>query len=121
MRTWDIVDKLDPTLQITVRKRNPSPAIGAVTSAVKTVLVLTVALAVAGGSKFIQQQKVAACSGPIYSKKASQSVSSANVRGAARETDTQHGQSSAKLARSVPVFFQPASDEDEYDDDYSFA
>jgi len=121
MRIWDIVDKLDPNVQITVEKKNQSPVAGSVTSAVRTVLVLTVALAASSGPKFIQHQGFASCSSSVHFKKASQSVSSGAVRGAVRDADTQHGQSSSKLARSVPSFFHPASDEDEYNDDYSFA
>jgi len=124
MRTWDIVDKLEPGLQITTVKRNPSPLVGSLcTAAVNAAIVLTVALA-ASGSKFVRNTEFACVGTSVQAKKANQSVpSKAALRGVERDTDTQVGQSSSKLARSFPAFFQPAPDEDQNDDDddYSFA
>jgi hypothetical protein len=121
MTTWDIVDKLDPSLQITVQKKNGFRLVGSVSSAVRTVLVLSVAVAASRGPQCIKQSGSAACGTAMHFKKANQSVSSSAPRGVARGTDTQHGQSSSKLARSLSTFFQPALSEDEYEDDYSFA
>jgi hypothetical protein len=121
MRTWDIIDNLEPNVQITVQKKNPATLVGSISSAVRTALIVTVAFASCSGAKFVRRSEIAAFGIPVQVKKASQSVSSAVVRGVVRDTDTQFGQSSSKLARAFPAFFQPASDEDEYDDDYSFA
>lgn len=121
MRTWDIVDKLDPNVQITVETKNKARVSGSVSSAVKTVLLLTAALVASSGPNRIQQQGMPACNSYVHLKKGSQSVSAEARRRVARGTDTQQGQSSSKLARSLSTFFQPAQDEEDYDDDYSFA
>lgn len=116
--TWDIIDKLEPSVQITEQKKNKPATSGSACSVVRIALVLTVAVASSGSGKFLKQS--VAFNNPIHlQKKASKSVSSS--RGVAHATDTQRGQSSAKLARSFPAFFQPAAEEDDYEDDYSFA
>jgi hypothetical protein len=118
-RTWDIVDNYEPTVQFTVIKKHPPKLTGCVSSAMQSALLLTVVFGSSNDLMVIKSHKVTAGIS-VHQKKGSQSISSV-VRGVVSDTDTQVGQSSVKLARSFSAFFQPASDEDEYDDDYSFA
>lgn len=123
--TWDIIDKVELNAQITTEQKK-APRIGSsgtLSSIVRIGVVFSLAFVASNSSKFLQQQSAVARSAPIHWKKTNQSVrSSSVVRGLLRDTDTQQGQSSSKLAHSFSVFFQPVTEEPKHDDDdYSFA
>jgi hypothetical protein len=121
--TWDIIDRVEPNVQITVSQKK-APRIGSVSSIVRIGVAFSVAFVASNSPKFMQHSEVTASAGAaMHWKKASHSIWSGSVvRGVVRDTDTQYGQSSSKLARVFPVFFQPAPQEPALDDDeYSFA
>ncbi len=121
MRTWDIIDKIEPNTQITVPNKTRQKFVGGVSSLAKVALILTVGFG-ASRAVVLGRSTVATSDVVVSSKKGGQSISSGAPRGLARDTDTQYGQSSPKLARTFSAFFQPASDEAQHDDDdYSFA
>jgi len=124
--TWDIIDKVEPNARITTEQQKDAPRIGSngsLSSILRIGVVFSVAFVASNSPKFLQEHSAASGSAPIHWKKASRSVPSASaVRGVVGNTDTQHGQSSSKLARGFSVYFQPAPREPEHeDDDYSFA
>lgn len=120
-KTWDIIDRLEPNVQITVIKKSQPKLTSGFSSVVKTAFFMTIAIAAAGNARFVKKFDV--ISGNVHVKKANQSVTpSRRVRGNDSVTDTQFGQSSSKLAQAFNGLFQPAKDEaDTEDDNYSFA
>jgi hypothetical protein len=120
MRTWDIIDSIEPNTRITAETRKRQSIVGTTSSFVQIALLLTIGFA-SSSSTMVRHATVISSDIAVSSKKASQSVPSAAPRGLPRGTDTQLGQSSSKLARAFSAFFQPAPEEEQRDDDYSFA
>ena len=121
MRVWDIADRVFPGLQITHVPPKQARFRGIVSSAGKVAFSLGLVVASSG---------VFTATGQDYASGFSTKVQIVTVRpGSLRpsaeklilsSTDTQFGQSTLKLSQSFTAYFQPALEEDKYEDDYSF-
>jgi hypothetical protein len=125
MKTWDIIDQLHPGLQITEPLRNPGRLVGGLCSAARVAIVVGIAVASSGIVRMHEGTPVGTTGVAIRftsPRQPGSSVTQSGVkRGVITSTDTQLGLSSTKLATRFAAYFQQASDEDEYEDEYRFA
>lgn len=125
MKAWDIIDQLHPGLQITEPTRNPGRLVGGLCSAARVAIVVGVAVVSSGIVRMNQAIPVGTTGTAIRfasPRSEESSVTQSGVkRGVITSTDTQLGLSSTKLATRFAAYFQQASDEDEYEDEYRFA
>jgi hypothetical protein len=123
MRTWDLVDVVEPNDDIVSRPSKRTAFRAVATSAAHVVFVVT--LAVANTAHFTINRCELGSTLPTQikfmdsSRVARPPNSSVRRRGAA-DSDTQLGQSTSKLAQLFEAYFVPVEDEEAFDEDYSF-
>lgn len=124
MRAWDIVDEVYPGVSITTVQAKSVRFVGRATSAIR--VAIAVAAVVATSASFNTTRTASAVKQttrvqvigdrrpprPVLLRSRRQRVASI--------TDTQLGQSTFRLSRVFTTYFQPALNEDTYEDDYSF-
>lgn len=124
MRTWDIIDKVDPGVEITATESNPPRFKGSVSSAVRVALSVAFVVGTAGLFSFVGADSAAKLKTRVevlsFQKPRSSFVEHSRTHLSALPTDTQFGQSTVKLSKSFTSYFQPAPDEESYEDDYFF-
>ena len=120
MRRWDIVEV--ETSSVTRPLSSKSRFVGAISSAVKAAIVLGV---ITGSSAAVlsaaKPSDVASCSTRLVIHAPAEPAKTKRPGPALTDSDTQLGMSSNKLARRLEAFFQPALDEESFEDDYTFA
>lgn len=124
MSTWDIVDIFDKNEEVVSTKRKPTPFRAVITSAVRVVFVVT--LAVGSTTQFTVQkgEHASTLGAQVKFADPSQFVGTPPPplrRRVVLESDTQVGQSTVKLAQLFETYFAPADDEEPFEDDYSFS
>lgn len=124
MRKWDIVNVVEPgEFEVTQTKRDRVPMHGIITSAVKAAFVIGVA--VASSSQFtiktVRPASTVAATVRFVDSRPFAPAAPPGARGRiSAEVDTQFGQSTSKLAQLFETYFVRTSDEEPYDEDYSF-
>lgn len=124
MRVWDIVDEVHPGVQITTVHTKPPRFTGSITSSIR--VAVAVVFVVASSANFnvarpefttgpTAQVRVVLDRPPVRT-----ALSRSQHQRVVAATDTQFGQSTLKLSQAFAAYFQPAPNEDDYEDDYSF-
>jgi hypothetical protein len=125
MKIWDIVDEVWPDVRITEPSRQKARFKGVVSSAVNVVFAVGLAFSTSGS--FYIPQRASSSEAAVRVRVALQrnaegrAASATTRQRAPTSTDTQFGQSTIRLSRNFAAWFQPAPDEPELDDDYSFS
>lgn len=124
MRKWDIVNVLEPEVEITQSKQNRAAIQSLVTSAVKAAFVIGVAVASSAHFKMKPVEYFATPTANVGFVNSAPLIQAAAPKAQVRissNADTQFGQSTSKLAQLFQAYFVQAPDEEAYDDDYSFS
>jgi hypothetical protein len=124
MRVWDIIDQVDAGVQITEKARVKRPLHGFLASAAHVAIAVGFVVATSGSFYAGPTSTFSCSSGINVSMPIARPMTAARLpsRRARSEgvTDTQFGQSTSKLSRTFARFFQPASEEEPLDEEYSF-
>lgn len=125
MRVWDIIDQVDGGTQITEKVRVKAPLNGFLASAAKAAFAVGFVAATSGSFYSGTTSTFSSSSGIHFQIPIARSLvieETPRIRRPRSETmtDTQFGQSTSKLSRTFASFFQPAGDEEQLDEEYSF-
>ena len=117
MRIWDIIDRVEPGLEITeVNER----AVKFAPPGVKFTLTVATSLILAAASTFCVGIPVPDRAATIVSGGNRKPAKSAGVAGTEVLADTPHAMSGPKLARAFATLFEPTEDEPELEGSYFF-
>lgn len=123
MRKWDIVNVLEPEVEITQSKQNRAAIQSLVTSAVKAAFVIGVAVASSAHFTIKTVEHFATPAAHVGFVNSAPFIRTAAPKAQVRissNADTQFGQSTSKLAQLFQAYFVQAPDEETYEDEYSF-
>jgi len=126
MKVWDIVDQVVSVPSAAERRADFSRVVNEVISSAARA-VFSVGLIVATSGHFVlARQDFASDLGAkvrlVAHRKPTENPQRARPqRKAPAATDTQFGQATTRLARAFEGYFQPTSDEEEFESDYSFS